>query len=278
MDKSLLFFLMMNSAMLGLSVYNMKFYHCKLRVDLVIISIYATSTFLFLAAMVIRACTCGRRCENSLLIFFLGLMFALAVEFVVGLIFTIHAQFSRPTCFESQYLMTVNWIVTGLGSLLVLFVVVASVIYFIATMRKAIQYKRMKKELNHLFEIIYDPSEKVDHLLKKYEDRLLTEPLGEHEVAVLADRFMATYSKDQGHLEEQHQETCIICLDYFKKQDQVLWYPFCEHAFHWVCLEPWLAQDKLFCPMCKQPLRICMVKAIRSNKKNLKQNRNSLNA
>lgn len=45
-------------------------------------------------------------------------------------------------------------------------------------------------------------------------------------------------------------EECSLCLDHFKKGEDILTLP-CEHFFHENCLTPWLIKSNL-CPMCKR--------------------------
>lgn len=48
-------------------------------------------------------------------------------------------------------------------------------------------------------------------------------------------------------------ETCPICLDEFKIDDQIRKLK-CEHVFHAICIDPWLLEKSAKCPMCKYDL------------------------
>ncbi|KAI9285707.1 hypothetical protein BC943DRAFT_30137 [Umbelopsis sp. AD052] len=54
------------------------------------------------------------------------------------------------------------------------------------------------------------------------------------------------YSEE--NLEEQ---SCSICLDLFRPRTKVRLLP-CRHAFHPICIDPWLTKHSAECPMCKQ--------------------------
>lgn len=267
MDKGALFILMLTSGMLGLSVYGMKFYTCRWRLDLVMVALYATMTLAYMILLVMRSCLCSGCLENYLYLTLFVLVIALAVEMVAGFVLTIINQYTEPRCYKSAILMVSNWVVTGIGSLSLLVVIVSTLCYYIIAIRKKIRRRKLKQELATLFEVIYDPKVNVDRLIEKYKDLLESEPVSENEMAVLLDCFVTPFDYDQTGLKEEDQQSCTICIQEFKPQEGVLYYPLCEHSYHWVCIQPWFLQQKMICPMCKQPLRMCMIKAIRSNKR-----------
>lgn len=45
--------------------------------------------------------------------------------------------------------------------------------------------------------------------------------------------------------------TCIICLDYVEKSDKIRELSNCCHVFHQECLDAWLNNDQLTCPLCR---------------------------
>ena len=53
--------------------------------------------------------------------------------------------------------------------------------------------------------------------------------------------------------DEEHYETCCICLDDYKVGDKLRILP-CNHAYHVKCIDPWLLKNKRVCPQCRKVL------------------------
>ncbi|CAO3682188.1 unnamed protein product [Umbelopsis ramanniana] len=51
--------------------------------------------------------------------------------------------------------------------------------------------------------------------------------------------------------ENLEEQSCSICLDLFRPKTKVRLLP-CRHAFHPICIDPWLTKHSAECPMCKQ--------------------------
>ncbi|KAM3581529.1 hypothetical protein VKS41_006361 [Umbelopsis sp. WA50703] len=56
---------------------------------------------------------------------------------------------------------------------------------------------------------------------------------------------------DYQHLSDTEQQSCSICLEHFGSMVKVRLLP-CQHAFHPVCIDPWLTKHSAECPMCKR--------------------------
>ena len=51
--------------------------------------------------------------------------------------------------------------------------------------------------------------------------------------------------------DEEHYETCCICLDDYEVGDKLRILP-CGHAYHVKCIDPWLLKNKRVCPQCRK--------------------------
>ena len=51
--------------------------------------------------------------------------------------------------------------------------------------------------------------------------------------------------------DEEHYETCCICLDDYVLGDKLRILP-CGHAYHQKCIDPWLLKNKRVCPQCRK--------------------------
>jgi len=201
----------------------------------------------------------------------LGIM-AAAISTLVMLVLT---HFRGEKCAAIGWLIS-DWIVSILV-VVALIALVCSLLYIAYTRaRDRIELRRARREIQRLFEIIYDPTEEVDLLMEKYKERVLTEPLSEKELAILTDFFCRTYDLDQSGIDEESAECCTICYQPLQFGKLILSYPVCGHKYDFDCVAVWLEQ-KLVCPMCKLDLRPAMVRAIRQahlaskNKQNAKQ-------
>lgn len=51
--------------------------------------------------------------------------------------------------------------------------------------------------------------------------------------------------------DEDHYETCCICLDDYVLGEKLRILP-CDHAYHVKCIDPWLLKNKRVCPQCRK--------------------------
>merc|ERR1719410_1598103 len=51
--------------------------------------------------------------------------------------------------------------------------------------------------------------------------------------------------------DEEHYETCCICLDDYVIGEKLRILP-CDHAYHMKCIDPWLLKNKRVCPQCRK--------------------------
>ncbi|KAI8853991.1 hypothetical protein BC829DRAFT_359842 [Chytridium lagenaria] len=52
-------------------------------------------------------------------------------------------------------------------------------------------------------------------------------------------------------MQPEEAQQCAICLDEFKRRDEVLLVPGCGHQFHTECGEKWFKVSKQ-CPTCRE--------------------------
>lgn len=51
-----------------------------------------------------------------------------------------------------------------------------------------------------------------------------------------------------------HGACCAVCLEDYAVGDELRVLPSCGHAFHAVCILPWLTERRRCCPLCKTPV------------------------
>ncbi|WVY94633.1 hypothetical protein V8G54_033721 [Vigna mungo] len=55
---------------------------------------------------------------------------------------------------------------------------------------------------------------------------------------------------------KESQSDCCICLEKFKNGDFVQPFGVCIHEFHFVCINSWVDNGNISCPLCRQKLSI----------------------
>ncbi|XP_061999694.1 ERAD-associated E3 ubiquitin-protein ligase HRD1-like [Rosa rugosa] len=66
-------------------------------------------------------------------------------------------------------------------------------------------------------------------------------------------QFQATSSSSE---QEMHKSSCIVCMNSMEGRDEVRELCNCEHVFHRDCLDAWIGQAQLTCPLCRSELLI----------------------
>jgi hypothetical protein len=59
---------------------------------------------------------------------------------------------------------------------------------------------------------------------------------------------------DDNMLKEYENKDCNICIESYKKDDKITILP-CNHIFHDTCIENWLCNEKVTCPICRTDIR-----------------------
>jgi len=64
-----------------------------------------------------------------------------------------------------------------------------------------------------------------------------------------------TFKECRDKMDKLHQHSkCTICLEDFNDQDEVRML-FCKHIFHKICVDKWLTENNVTCPVCRSDTR-----------------------
>ncbi|XWS38119.1 hypothetical protein CRYUN_Cryun19dG0102900 [Craigia yunnanensis] len=55
-------------------------------------------------------------------------------------------------------------------------------------------------------------------------------------------------------LREDDEVSCVVCLNYIEKSDEIRELSNCSHVFHRECLDNWVNKDRATCPLCRSTL------------------------
>ena len=160
-----------------------------------------------------------------------------------------------PDCrgaFARYYDITLSVALGTLGVIALL-----GMIYTVAANWKSKEEKR-KSETKHqvMYDIIANRDFKLERYIKDKRKDLEERHLSKRELRVLIDNCRKRYGSSK------RSETCPICTELFRKDDDVIHHPRCEHVFHVKCLVPWLERNST-CPCCKQSTRINLLRSLR---------------
>lgn len=252
-----------------LGFFSMELYkNCRVDLGRAMFTLYLQQNiygFFIFCNSTLRCCMghCWDRVTVCLTILF---VITYSTNMVLSFVYVVIVQVKSHQCLSFNLLL-VNWVVTSIGTGVILILTIALLCYAFATMKERYEINKAQRELEQIYTIIYDPKRNVEALIEKYKDMLLIEPLRPQEIAVLRDAFGEKYATGQEEIQDEElKEACIICLEPFAQNQEVIRFPACGHHYHWTCLEQWILQQ-LNCPMCKRDLRFGMIRAIRDKGK-----------
>lgn len=200
----------------------------------------------------------------SVLLFILGIWVNSVMALIYGLkmVFEPNGWHCKPA-----WQLSIDLLFITIGVATLLLVLGLTVFYTSKAYLKKRREAKARKELETLFESIYDPNKDVEKLIVKYQELLEEMELTEPEKMIFSDAFCQFWEKDQTNVEESQTSNCIICYGAFQVDDKYLQYPGCKHEYHFDCLTVWLEKTPR-CPMCKSHARIAMIRALHDKSKN----------
>ena len=202
----------------------------------------------------------------------LGLTGYLLINPVLLVLLTL-IQISRTTkCIPTNLVFSNYFIIYFNNSVILILACILSVA-MISYLRKKKLTEQLRKELDEVYERVFDPTYDVDAFILKYKDTLMEIPFTPKDSALLVDVCTKPYPKNQNDTQEHEKEVCSICLSAFEEQEKILELPGCKHLFHNDCVLKWFEQpDKApQCPNCKHEVRVSLLTAISLLKKEKKQ-------
>lgn len=84
--------------------------------------------------------------------------------------------------------------------------------------------------------------------------RVRREPIFE-DVIVHASTEIIDGASTQTTLEQDLEMDCSICQDHMRQGELVRTLRVCEHKFHTSCIDNWLLNDSVICPVCRHDIR-----------------------
>jgi hypothetical protein len=90
-----------------------------------------------------------------------------------------------------------------------------------------------------------------DNILEQY-----TQTFEDVKITLTKEQFLKleNYIIDTELLNEYEGKDCNICIETYKKDDKIVILP-CNHVFHNECIENWLCNEKVTCPICRKDVR-----------------------
>ena len=113
------------------------------------------------------------------------------------------------------------------------------------------------------YEYIYKQEFNLNQFYNENKQTLRSSPLGSKDLAVLKDVCTIKMIEKEENQEEM-DNMCSICYSDFRKNENVIKMPQCEHLYHYHCIEPWLKQ-KNSCAMCKADVRYNLLLTIHNH-------------
>ncbi|KAI3833241.1 hypothetical protein MKW92_023703 [Papaver armeniacum] len=127
-----------------------------------------------------------------------------------------------------------------INSIQLIILIVAGIIYIISDF-----FKPIRNFLQHGYDI--EQAKEEDRNLSK--DSLCTSELINRVTTVsnfedfIANSCTTYYEED----------SCIVCLCRFQGKDEIRQLSTCCHIFHRSCLDRWIHDDQVICPLCRTP-------------------------
>lgn len=113
------------------------------------------------------------------------------------------------------------------------------------------KYREMEDKLLEILERVYSNDDEIEKFYSENRELLMNYPIFDVELRVFKDQF----EKDFEICSNQNYNQCAICLDNeYERDEKVVQFPGCHHAFHHQCLMEWIKKS-FDCPICKRKFR-----------------------
>ena len=138
------------------SIYSLKHYNnCLVKLGPSMVSLYSLlgASYFLAMSLVSTERNCLQIFFSILLLLDLGLMVA---NFIISSAYLAIVQIKSPSCINSLTVKITDWITCGIGMSIIFILVCVLICQFIKNARRRIRYRQDRKEMESLFEIIYD--------------------------------------------------------------------------------------------------------------------------
>ncbi|XP_022737305.1 E3 ubiquitin-protein ligase EL5-like [Durio zibethinus] len=66
--------------------------------------------------------------------------------------------------------------------------------------------------------------------------------------------FIRRFQVHEDDDDDDDDMTCVVCLNYIEKSDEIRELSNCSHVFHRECPDTWVNNDRVTCPLCRSTL------------------------